>query len=85
MGHGIMPAHVPIWQPSNLTEDRVVQFADGDIFNVITNGRRTMPPYRYQVVVADRWAIVAYVRALQRAAHGTPDEVPPGTVIAALK
>ena len=37
----------PTWQPSNLTEDRVVQFADGDIFNVITNGRRTMPSYRY--------------------------------------
>ena len=85
MGRGIVPAHVPIWQPSNLTEDRVVQFADGDIFNVITNGRRTMPPYRYQVVVADRWAIIAYVRALQRAAHGTPAEVPPGTIIAALK
>ena len=85
MGHGIIPARVPVWQPSNLTEDRVVQFADGDIINVITNGRRTMPPYRYQVVVADRWAIVAYVRALQRAAHGTPAEAPPGTVIAALK
>lgn len=85
MGRGIIPAHVPIWQPSNLTEDRVVQFADGDIFNVITNGRRTMPPYRFQVVVADRWAIIAYVRALQRAAHGTPAEAPPGTVIAALK
>ncbi len=85
MGHGIVPTHVPTWQPSNLTEDRVVQFADGDIFDVITNGRRTMPPYQYQVVVADRWAIIAYVRALQRAAHGTPAEAPPGTVIAALK
>ena len=85
MGHGIVPTHVPTWQPSNLTEDRVVQFADGDIFNVITNGRRTMPSYRYQVVIADRWAIVAYVRALQRAAHSKPDEVPAGTTIAALK
>jgi len=85
MGHGIVPARVPTWQPSNLTEDRVVQFADGDIFNVITNGRRTMPSYQYQVVIADRWAIVAYVRALQRAAHSKPDEVPAGTTIAALK
>jgi hypothetical protein len=85
MGHGIVPTHVPTWQPSNLTEDRVVQFADGDIFNVITNGRRTMPSYQYQVVIADRWAIVAYVRALQRAAHAKPDEVPAGTTIAALK
>ena len=67
---------VPTWQPSNLTEDRVVQFADGDIFNVITNGRRTMPAYRFQIVVEDRWAIIAYVRVLQRAAHGTIDDVP---------
>jgi mono/diheme cytochrome c family protein len=85
MGHGIVPTRVPSWQPSNLTEDRVVQFADGDIFNVITNGRRTMPAYRFQIVTADRWAIIAYVRALQRAAHGTPEDVPAGTTIAALK
>jgi mono/diheme cytochrome c family protein len=57
-------------------EDRVVEFADGDIFNVITNGRRTMPSYKFQVVTADRWAIIAYVRLLQRAAHGTIADVP---------
>ena len=67
---GIVPTHVPTWQPSNLMEDRVVQFADGDIFNVITNGRRSMPAYRFQIAVEDRWAIIAYVRVLQRAAHG---------------
>jgi mono/diheme cytochrome c family protein len=75
-GQGIVPAHIPTWQPSNLTEDRVVQFADGDIFNVITNGRRSMPPYRFQIAVEDRWAIIAYVRALQRAAHSTKADVP---------
>jgi mono/diheme cytochrome c family protein len=75
-GQGIVPTRVATWQPSNLTEDRVVQFADGDIFNVITNGRRSMPPYRFQIAVEDRWAIIAYVRALQRAAHGTKAEVP---------
>ena len=85
MGHGIVPTRVPAWQPSNLTEDRVVQFADGDIFNVITNGRRTMPPYRFQIVTQDRWAIIAYVRALQRAAHSKPEEVPAGTTIAAVR
>jgi hypothetical protein len=82
MGHGIVPTRVPTWQPSNLTEDRLVQAADGDLFNVITNGRRTMPPYRFQVATADRWAIIAYVRALQRAAHAKPEEVPAGTTIA---
>lgn len=75
-GQGIVPIHVPSWQPSNLTEDRVVQFADGEIFNVITNGRRTMPAYKYQISVEDRWAIIAYVRVLQRAAHGTINDVP---------
>ena len=35
-----------------------------------------MPAYKYQVVEQDRWAIVAYVRALQRAGRGTIDDVP---------
>lgn len=38
----------------------------GHLFNTITNGIRNMPPYGSQIPVADRWAIVAYVRALQR-------------------
>lgn len=75
-GMGIVPTRVPTWQPSNLTEDRLVQAADGDLFNVITNGRRSMPSYRFQITVEDRWAIIAYVRALQRAAHGTKADVP---------
>ena len=54
----------------------MVQFADGDIFNVITNGRRSMPAYRFQIAVEDRWAIISYVRALQRAAHATKSDVP---------
>lgn len=75
-GKGIVPAHAPQWQPANLTDDRIVEMADGDIFNVITNGRRTMPPYKYQVVTSDRWAIIAYVRVLERAAHATEADVP---------
>lgn len=75
-GKGIVPEHAPQWQPANLTDDRIVEMADGDIFNVITNGRRTMPPYKYQVVTSDRWAIIAYLRVLQRAAHGTMADVP---------
>ena len=51
--------------------------ADGDIYDTITNGRRSMPAYKYQVQSErDRWAIVAYVRALQRAANGSVDDVP---------
>lgn len=80
-GRGIVPTRVQAdggapWTPANLNEQRLVEAADGDIFNTISNGRRTMPAYRYQITVADRWAIVAYVRLLQRAAHGTANEVP---------
>ncbi len=38
----------------------------GQLFNNITNGVRNMPPYAAQIPVEDRWAIVAYLRALQR-------------------
>ncbi len=75
-GQGIVPTRVPAWQPSNLLEDRIVQFADGEIFHVISEGRRTMPAYKYQVSIEDRWAIIAYLRVLQRAAHGTMNDVP---------
>jgi len=76
MGVGIVPVHVPTWQPANLMEDRVVQFADGEIFNVVSNGRRSMPAYKFQVSVEDRWAIIAYLRVLQRAAHASVSDVP---------
>jgi mono/diheme cytochrome c family protein len=51
---------------------------DGEIFHVATMGRRTMPGYRFQVSDEDRWAIVAYVRALQRARRATINDVPAG-------
>jgi mono/diheme cytochrome c family protein len=48
----------------------------GYIFNAITHGVRTMPPYGAQIPVLDRWAIVAYVRALQRSQHASLADVP---------
>lgn len=50
---------------ANLHDDRLRHAPDGQIFATISNGIRTMPAYRAQVPVQDRWAIVAYVRALQ--------------------
>lgn len=74
-GQGIVPKR-SLWLPTNLHEDRVVAMADGELYDVISNGRRTMHGYRFQIVEADRWAIVAYVRALQRSDRGTVEEVP---------
>jgi mono/diheme cytochrome c family protein len=45
---------------------------DGQLYATITNGLRNMPAYRAQIPVADRWAIVAYVRALQLAELENP-------------
>ncbi len=50
---------------ANLHDDRLRHAPDGQIYATIANGIRTMPAYRAQMPVADRWAIVAYVRALQ--------------------
>jgi hypothetical protein len=66
----------------SLHEPRIVQMADGEIFNVITHGRNTMGPYASQVPVEDRWAIAAYVRALQLAQLGQPADLPPDQKVA---
>jgi mono/diheme cytochrome c family protein len=50
----------------NFHDPKVLKYSDGEIFDVITNGRGLMAAYRWPIPPADRWAIVAYVRALQR-------------------
>ncbi len=55
--------------PTSMHSKTVLARPVGHLFNTITNGIRTMPPYGPQIPVADRWAIVAYVRALQRSGH----------------
>lgn len=50
----------------DLHEDRIKQIPDGQIFNVITNGSGLMQGYSFPIPVGDRWAIVAYVRELQK-------------------
>jgi mono/diheme cytochrome c family protein len=47
-------------------QDKILKYPDGQIFDVITNGAGLMSGYRWPIPVADRWAIVAYVRDLER-------------------
>lgn len=55
-----------IWvPPSNLTDAERSSRSEGQLFNTITNGIRNMAAYGPQIPVKDRWAIVAYLRALQ--------------------
>ncbi len=57
-------------------DNRLRNVPDGHLYLVITNGIRNMPSYRSQISVEDRWAIVAYIRALQRSQHATVADVP---------
>ena len=59
-----------------LQDDRIRNMADGEIFNTITNGKNTMMAYGPNIIVADRWAIIAYLRALQRTQHAGIADVP---------
>lgn len=62
---------------ANLHQDRIRQMADGEIFNTITHGKNTMMGYGDRIQVQDRWAIVAYIRALQISQGGaTINDVP---------
>lgn len=56
-------------------DKRLRDEGDGYIFGIITNGIRNMPSYRHQIPVADRWAIVAYFRALQRSQNATASDL----------
>ena len=56
--------------------DRLRSIEDGYLYEVITQGVRSMPGYAQQIPVADRWAIVAYVRALQRSQNANIEDIP---------
>ena len=58
--------------------DRLRGIENGYLYEVIANGIRTMPAYGQQIPVADRWAIVAYMRALQRSQNATEGDIPAG-------
>lgn len=63
--------------PSSFHEAPAHGRSVGHLFNTITHGIRNMPAYGSQVGVEDRWAIVAYVVALQRSQHAALDDLPP--------
>jgi hypothetical protein len=69
----------PTWiPPSSLHQDILYadKYPDGKLFNTISNGIRKMPGYAGQIKSHDRWAIVAYVRALQQSQNASIDLVP---------
>ena len=62
--------------PPSFHIERLRQAPLGHFFEVMTNGYGTMPKYDTQISAQDRWAIVAYIRALQLSQHATLSDVP---------
>jgi len=74
-GNGITKSYGMVATPT-YHDDRLRAMAEGEIFNTITNGKNTMMSYADKLSPDDRWAVIAYVRVLQRAHHASIDDVP---------
>jgi mono/diheme cytochrome c family protein len=74
-GNGMIPSR-GYRRPPSFHTDTLRNRPTGHYFDVITNGFGAMPPYGKMIPTRDRWAIVAYVRALQLSQNATIDDVP---------
>ena len=75
-GGGMIPRR-GFRRPPTYHDDRLRSAPVGYFFDVITNGFGNMPDYSAQVEAADRWRIIAYIRALQLSQRATLADVPP--------
>jgi len=78
-GNGMIPSRGYRHPPSFHTE-QLRTAKTGHFFDVMTNGFGAMPSYAHQIPVNDRWAIVAYIRALQMSQNATINDVPADNV-----
>lgn len=76
-GNGITKKIGAMAVVANLHDKRIVSLPDGELFYVLSNGRNLMQGYAANISISDRWAIVAYLRALQLAKLGATNDVPP--------
>lgn len=65
--------------PPSFHDDRLRKMKVGQLYDIVKNGVRNMPGYGTQIPVEDRWAVAAYVRALQRSQNVPLDDVPGAT------
>jgi mono/diheme cytochrome c family protein len=61
--------------PPSLHTERAINFPDGRIYHVITNGQNAMPSYAAQITREERWSIVNYIRVLQRAKNASDADI----------
>ena len=75
-GKGIVTQYDYPVIPANLHDQRIREQADGEMYNTIVYGLRSMPAYGYQLKTEDVWSIIHYVRALQRSQNATFEDLP---------
>ncbi len=75
-GNGITKKYGMVATPT-YHDERLRTMPVGEIYNTITNGKNTMGAYADKLLPEDRWAVIAYVRALQRAQNASAADVPP--------
>ena len=76
-GNGITKKIGVMAAVANLHDKRIVEMPDGEIFNTVSHGKGVMGALGPIMPVADRWAVIAYLRALQLSQLGAKDELPP--------
>ena len=72
------------YQAANFHSERLHEAPAGHFFNVITHGYGAMPDYHVELTPTDRWAVVAYIRALQLSQNAKTSDAVPGAHIASL-
>lgn len=65
----------PFPRPPSLQSDKIRGYPDGSIFHIISRGQNLMPSYASQISPDDRWAVIHYLRVLQRSKHPTPEDL----------
>jgi mono/diheme cytochrome c family protein len=73
LGDGPIVPKIP--RPPSLQSDKIRGWPDGSIFHIITRGQNVMPSYASQILPEDRWAIIHYVRVLQRSQHPSAEDL----------
>lgn len=74
-GLGDGPVVNPFPIPKSLQSQQMLDWKDGHLYHVITKGQGVMPSYAQQVQPEDRWAVIHYIRALQRAENPTDQDL----------
>ncbi len=66
-------------KPANLVSEKFINYSDGMIYHTIMVGKNAMPSYAADLSEDERWAVVDYVRVLQRAMNAKDSDIPKGT------